>query len=57
MNEPIIQLCPMCQTGADTLRLDPQSPMCPYLGFHSGNECRFFKSIIRCNDSEKGENR
>lgn len=57
MNEPMIQLCPMCQTGADTLRLDPQSPMCPYLGFHNGAECRFFKSIIRCNDSERGENR
>ena len=57
MNESTSKLCPICQTGADSLRLDPQSPMCPYLGFHNGTECAFFKSISRRDDGGKGENK
>lgn len=37
-----IKLCPQCKTGAKSYKLDPKSPMCPYLQFHNGATCTFF---------------
>lgn len=39
------QLCPNCKTGADSYRLDPKSPMCPYIQSHNGERCPFFLPI------------
>ena len=47
------QLCPKCQTGLDSLKLDSRTPMCPYLDYHNGTEaelnfarmCAKFKMI------------
>lgn len=36
------QLCPNCQTGFDSLKLDNRTPMCPYLAFHNGTHCEKF---------------
>ena len=32
----IVQLCPNCQTGADSYKLDSREPVCPYLHLHTG---------------------
>lgn len=39
------QLCPKCKTGAESYRLDPKSPMCPYLQYHNVERCPFFVPI------------
>lgn len=39
------QLCPNCKTGAESYKLDPKSPVCPYMGFHNGETCSFFKPL------------
>lgn len=36
------KFCPKCKTGAKSYKLDPKSPMCPYLQFHNGTICTFF---------------
>lgn len=36
------QLCPKCQTGLDSLKLDSRTPMCPYLDYHNGTYCSKF---------------
>ena len=44
-------LCPKCKTGAESYRLDPKSPMCPYLQYHNVERCPFFVPIkdgFRC---------
>ncbi len=33
------QLCPNCQTGADSFKLDRHSTMCPYIGCHKNGGC------------------
>lgn len=38
-------LCPKCKTGADSYKLDPRSPICPYQQYHKGKSCPFFASI------------
>ena len=44
------QLCPQCQTGADSykldsLKLDSRAPMCPYLDCHNGTHCSKFREL------------
>lgn len=39
------QLCSQCKTGAESYRLDPKSPICPYLSSHNGERCPFFVTI------------
>lgn len=39
------ELCPQCKTGAESYRLDPKSPMCPYLQYHNVERCPFFVPI------------
>ena len=46
------QICPNCQTGADSIKLDPRSVMCPYLSFHNGESCSHYKPI----EESEGEN-
>lgn len=41
----VIKLCPKCETGAQSYRLDPKSPVCPYLEYHNGKSCPFFSQI------------
>ncbi len=47
-------LCPKCKTGVESYRLDPKSPMCPYLSSHNGEKCPFFVPIkeSEANDDE-----
>ena len=39
------QLCPKCQTGLDSLKLDSRAPMCPYLDYHNGTHCSKFRDL------------
>ena len=39
------QLCPKCKTGAESYKLDPKSPMCPYLEYHNGKTCPYFSEL------------
>lgn len=39
------KLCPQCQTGADSYKLDSKSPCCPYMGLHNGETCSKFKQL------------
>lgn len=39
------QLCPNCQTGLDSLKLDSRTPVCPYLDFHNGTHCGKFAEL------------
>ena len=43
MNEN--NICSNCKTGRDSLILDPQSPICPYLELKQDGECRAFVPI------------
>lgn len=45
MKEEKQQLCPKCQTGLDSLRLDKHTPVCPYLNFHDGTNCAKFMKL------------
>ncbi len=36
------QLCPKCKTGADSYKLDPRSPVCPYQQHYKKKSCPFF---------------
>lgn len=38
-------LCPNCKTGQDTYLLDSKSPFCPFIGFHTGNDCLKFRPM------------
>lgn len=40
-----LQLCPNCQTGAETVKLDEREPMCPYMECHNGTTCTRFVPI------------
>ena len=44
-NKNIVQLCPNCKTGADSLALDNKEPICPYIHLHNGQSCVMFKQI------------
>lgn len=39
------QLCPNCQTGAKTVKLDEREPICPYMECHNGTTCTRFVPI------------
>jgi len=41
----IKKLCPECQTGLDSLKLDKHSPICPFLYLHSGDKCSMFVKV------------
>lgn len=47
------KLCTKCKTGADSLKLGPQSVMCPHIKFCSGKSCQFYVSL---GESEVNEN-
>lgn len=38
-------LCPKCKTGADSYKLDPRSPVCPYQQYYKKKSCPFFAPI------------
>jgi len=39
-------LCPKCLTGANSLRLDPREPFCPFFFIRSINGCVGFKPLV-----------
>lgn len=41
----IVQLCPNCQTGADSYKFDSREPVCPYLHLHTGQGCVKYKQM------------
>ena len=38
-------LCPICQTGKETYRLDPHEPFCPYILLHTGSKCPKYRPM------------
>lgn len=38
-------ICPWCETGRASLKLDESSPMCPYIGSLKDGECPFYKPV------------
>lgn len=50
-----IKLCPKCKIGYDSYTLDTLSPICPYLGSHTGESCGYFVEMST-DKSYKGEN-
>lgn len=42
------KLCPNCKTGAESYLLDNKSPMCPYLGMHTGKACAKYIPMQKC---------
>ena len=49
------KLCTKCKTGAESLRLDPKSVMCPYLCYHDGTDCLLYVPLNQSevNDDER----
>ena len=39
------QLCPKCETGKNSYKLDPQSAFCPHIACLNKNECSFFSPM------------
>ena len=39
------QKCPSCETGRQTLLLDPREPFCPHLCLNKGNNCSMYMPI------------
>ena len=39
------QLCPSCLTGANSVKLDPQEPICPFLHLYGPDGCTGYKPI------------
>lgn len=39
------KLCPHCETGKYTYKLDSCSPVCPYLACHNGRKCAMYKKL------------
>lgn len=46
------QLCPQCQTGADSYKLDSRSSCCPYMVLHNGKTCSKFKQMEKKQSDE-----
>lgn len=48
-------LCTKCKTGADSLKLDPKSVICPHIRFHNGKTCMLYVPIKKSevSDSER----
>ena len=42
---PEQKLCPECETGRDSYKLDKHSSFCPYIICHDGETCTMFKKI------------
>ena len=45
-------LCINCKTGMDSLKLDPNSPQCPYLGMYVEGICGAYVAIDSKKQSE-----
>jgi hypothetical protein len=39
------RLCSSCKVGKDSYKIDKRSLFCPYLIYHNGKACAFYKSI------------
>lgn len=39
------QLCPKCRVGAESIKLDEKSPVCPYMKYHNGERCARFEEL------------
>lgn len=44
-------MCANCRTGLDSLILDPQSPVCPYLDCIKEGKCSAYVPIYDTNDN------
>lgn len=49
------QLCPKCKTGLESYQLDPKSEACPYLAYHNGETCIFYKPLYDESESDSNE--
>lgn len=36
------QLCSNCKRGMESYEKDKHSPMCPYIWFHNGEDCKMY---------------
>ena len=39
------KLCPICKTGLESYKLDPNSPVCPYIDCYKNGECTYFVPV------------
>ena len=46
-------ICSNCKTGRDSLILDPQSPICPYLELKIDGKCQAYAPVCDANDKEE----
>ena len=50
-----MKLCPRCKTGYETYMNDNKSPICPYLGSHTGEKCGYFVEMVVPCEGESDE--
>lgn len=48
-------LCSKCQTGYNMLLIDESLPTCPYIQYHTGKKCSFYKKMKKKKSQDKQE--